>query len=142
LLGVNIGGGLVFGAVAGAYSGIDNANRAGASGSEMFEAGLMGFSQGAILCTVSGAAGGAVGSLWSPSTFGGMLLNSAAGGAAGKQGYAKGSPDFFDSESFIEGKQSPYLNPRTSNFNFSTAPIYGSFDWTDPLLYLYIFSFL
>jgi len=29
------------------------------------------------------AAGGAVGSLWSPSTFGRMLLNSAAGGAAG-----------------------------------------------------------
>jgi len=61
---------------------------------------------------------------------------------AGRTGYARGSADFFDSESYINGTRSPYINTRNGGRNNGPGaanPIYGSFDWTDPLLYIYFF---
>jgi len=57
---------------------------------------------------------------------------------SGKDGYLQGSPDFFDKNSFIDGSQtpSPYINPRTGYYNYSSHPISGKFHWTDIWIYI------
>lgn len=54
---------------------------------------------------------------------------------SGQNSYEIGSVDYFDRNSFVEGKPSPYLNPRTGSQNLSINPISGNFHWTDIPIY-------
>ncbi len=56
-----------------------------------------------------------------------------------KDGFVKGSPDYFDKASFTwqeDRKRSPYLNPRTGRINISQYYTSGKFHWTDIPIYI------
>ena len=80
------------------------------------------------------------------SRYGGRYFDKYYG--SGLDSYVKGSPDYFDLNSFINvgwKNTSPYLNPRkgtTDPQNYWGHPFKGKFHWSDPLLYIYILSFL
>lgn len=67
---------------------------------------------------------------------------------SGLASYVKGSPDYFDLNSFINigwTNRSPYLNPRigtTDPQHYWGHPTKGIFHWSDPFIYLYLASFL
>ena len=56
--------------------------------------------------------------------------------SSGQNNYETESVDYFERNSFIEGKPSPYLNPRTGSPNRSINPISGKFHWTDIPIYI------
>jgi hypothetical protein len=59
---------------------------------------------------------------------------------SGKDGYVAGSADYFDRESFINGRGSPYTNPRNGGNNRFENPTGGQWHWTDLTLYIPIFG--
>ena len=60
----------------------------------------------------------------------------------GKDGYKKGSADYFNRESFIHGDKSEYINPRTGGYNWSENPVSPRFHWTDIVIYLPVVGLL
>ena len=55
---------------------------------------------------------------------------------SGAKGYKKGSEDYFDMDSFVNGGETPYVNPRTGlDYTIITNPISGHRNsWADVLV--------
>ena len=57
---------------------------------------------------------------------------------SGIKDYVVGSSDYFDKNSFVYGSTtgSPYKNPRTKGYNYSSHATSSKFHWTDPVIYI------
>jgi len=55
---------------------------------------------------------------------------------SGIKDYVVGSSDYFDRNSFVNEKNSPYTNPRDRGSNYSGHQISSKFHWTDISIYI------